>query len=172
MFIRLIPSPPHPAIIFTVSYPDIDNIPNIPLPPSWDDQIRLLKHDDLELPTTIHALDKAAGLVSIILEITFDVPALIISCRMLDGSLEEWPLMEKRCLAALESVVSDVNESAILEREIELENENRRLSTDSPMPISGKITRHKKQRSLLMTLVSQVFILSPYTHLNTNPISS
>jgi hypothetical protein len=172
MFIRLIPTPPQTAVIFTVSYPDIDNNPNIPLPPSWDEQIRILKHDDLELPTTIHALDRAAGLVGIILEITFDVPALTISCRMVDGTVEEWPLMEKRCLSALESVVSDVNESALVEREIELENEKRRF--ESPNFISGKITRHKKQRSLLMTFVAYVpffpLIFSPANTLFTSSI--
>lgn len=148
MFIRLIPSPPHSAVLFAVAFPDLDNIS---LPPSWVDQLRILQHDHLEIPSSIHVLDRAAGLVCIITEITFDVPALTISCKMVDGSIEEWPLVENGCLDALSGVVSDVNESAEMERVTELESEKRRA--ESP---TGKVTRHKKQRSLLMTLVASI----------------
>lgn len=154
MFIRLIPSPPHSAVLFAVAFPDLDNIS---LPPSWVDQLRILQHDHLEIPSSIHVLDRAAGLVCIITEITFDVPALTISCKMVDGSIEEWPLVENGCLDALSGVVSDVNESAEMERVTELENEKRRA--ESP---TGKVTRHKKQRSLLMTLVAQVQLFFLY----------
>ena len=148
MFIRLIPHPPQSAVLFAVSYPDL---PDALIPPSWSDQIRSLQHNELELPATMHTLDSAVGLTGIIMEITFDVPALTISCKMVDGVLDEWPLSEQGCLAALDAVVADVNESAELDRELELENE--RKCAVSPSPFKG---RHKKQRSLLMTLVAYV----------------
>jgi hypothetical protein len=152
MFIRLIPNPPQSPVLFAVTYPDIDE--SLTLPAAWAEQLRILQQDGLESPPTIHALDRAAGLVSIVTEMTFDVPALVISCKMVDGTVEEWPLMEKGCLSALEGVVSDVFESTEMDREKELENERRRSSSDSPNPFSGKVTRHKKQRSLLMSLVA------------------
>ena len=154
MLIRLIPTPPEPAILFAVTFPDLDD--SLPMSPSWTDQLRSLQHDSLELPQAMHTLDRAAGLIGIVAEITFDVPALTISCRMADGAVQEWPLMEKGCLNALEGVVCDVNESSAemereteMEREMEKEKEKKRFDTPS-----GKLTRHKKQRSLLMTLVA------------------
>lgn len=151
MFIRLIPTPPLSPVLFAVTYPDIDE--SLPLPNAWVEQLHVLKHDGLDSPPTIHALDRAAGLVGIVTEITFDIPALVITCKMLDGTVEEWPLMEKGCLRALEDVVADVHESAESDRETVLENERGR-SAESPPPLSGKVTRHKKQRSLLMSLVA------------------
>ena len=86
------------------------------------------------------------------MEITFDLPALVITCKMVDGTLEEWPLMQKGCLRALEAVVTDVHEFVEVDKETESENERRR--SESPAAPSGKVTRHKKQRSLLMSLVA------------------
>jgi hypothetical protein len=58
----------------------------------------------------------------------------------------------ERVLSALEGVVSDAFESTEMDREKELENERRR--SDSLNLMSGKVTRNKKQRSLLMSLVT------------------
>ena len=149
MFIRLIPTSPLSPVLFAVSYPDIDE--SLPLPAAWAEQLHVLKQDGLDSPQTIHALDRAAGLVGIVMEITFDLPALVITCKMVDGTLEEWPLMQKGCLRALEAVVTDVHEFVEVDKETESENERRR--SESPAP-SGKVTRHKKQRSLLMSLVA------------------
>jgi hypothetical protein len=49
------------------------------------------KHDGLKSPPhAIHALDRAADLISIVMEMTFDIPALVISCKMVDVTVEEW----------------------------------------------------------------------------------
>jgi hypothetical protein len=154
MQIKLVPATSEPAVLFAVIFPDLDYLP---MPPSWAEQLRILQHDDLELPPSMHALDRAAGLIGLVSEITFDVPALSISCRMIDGVVEEWPLMEQNCLGALERVVRDVRESsAEMERDIllEKEKEKERRRHEFPTSFSGRFPRHKKQRSLLMTFVA------------------
>jgi hypothetical protein len=152
MQIKLIPATSEPAVLFAVTFPNLDYLP---MPPSWAEQLRILQHDELELPPSMHTLDRAAGLTGLVSEITFDVPALVISCRMTDGVVEEWPLMEKRCLGALERVVRDVRESsAEMEKEMLLEKEKERRRHEFPTSSSGRFPRHKKQRSLLMTLVA------------------
>jgi hypothetical protein len=115
---------------------------------------------ELPGPAGLHALDKAAGLVNIMEEVTFNMNTLRVNCAFLDGSKEEWPLMDTACMYALETVLFDVNEGAV-----EAERERRILEAASrppspPVVSAQKFTKHKKQRSILMTLVSCVIHFS------------
>jgi hypothetical protein len=157
MLIRLIPAAPHPTVLFAITFQNLpDNLPN---PLSWTQQLNCLSMDDLEIPRAIHSLDKSAAIPNLVEEVSFDVPTLTVSCRFIDGSLEEWPLMGAGCLKALENVLNDVNESALetereKEREKEIEKEKENLQSVVTPPTSVRVGRHRKQRSLLMTLVA------------------
>lgn len=162
MLIRLLPDPPHPTILFAVTF---QNPPeDLALPWSWSTQLNALSLDDLELPQLVHSLDKAAGLVSILDQVSFNTPSKSISARFVDGSLHEWPL-QPGCLKLLDSVLDDVNESAS-----ETERERERLKIQqgrskeednlSSPPSSLKAKGHRKQRSLLMSLVASVLLSS------------
>ena len=114
-------------------------------------------------PAGVHALDKAAGLTSIIEEVTFDMSTLRVSCSFLDGSRQEWPLMDTECMYALESVVFDVSEAAT-ETERERRESEARMRPPSPLPpppplvasSAPRVIKHKRQRSILMSLVAYV----------------
>lgn len=163
MLIRLIPPVPEPAILFSISFP---NLPaNIELPFSWRYQIDRLAVSDLELPVDIHALDKAAGIPTLIDEVSFHISSATVTCRFLDGSREEWPLLSVACMEALQRVMNDVNESGLVsERERRKDQDQPRIGEEAalPVPVSTpvKASRHKKQRSLLMTLVAYVSSIS------------
>ncbi|RDB19195.1 hypothetical protein Hypma_013649 [Hypsizygus marmoreus] len=158
------------AVVFSVVFEDFG--PDLAHPPEWASTLHYLKRDELDLPVAIHALDKAAGITSLLEEVTFDVPSMVISCQFVDGSTENWPLKGAACLKALEKIVLDVNESSLdIEREREWEKgkereRERRRFEPSIMSAPVKRTRHKKQRSLLMTLVASIiplYSLSPST---------
>jgi hypothetical protein len=157
MLIRLVPPTPHPTILFGIVFPETMP-PNLPVPPAWHNQLSLLAVDDLELPTSLHALDKSAAITTLLSEVTFDIPVLTVSCIFADGAKEEWPLMGAGFVEALVSVLDDVNDSSTeIEREREREREWERKREQerqmiSPHPV--KPNKHKKQRSLLMTLVA------------------
>ncbi|KAG6808728.1 hypothetical protein H0H92_003090 [Tricholoma furcatifolium] len=154
------------AVVFSVTFEDLDS--QVPIPSTWTAQLNNLRIDELEVPTLIHALDKAAGIIALLEEITFDLSTKVISCHFVDGSVEQWALTEERCVQALERVVRDVNESSLaIEREIAEEKRQRerelerRRNSDAPLPLTStrQPTRHKKQRSLLMTLVASIIPL-------------
>ncbi|KAL0946293.1 hypothetical protein HGRIS_012542 [Hohenbuehelia grisea] len=158
MRIRLVPNPPHPEVLFSIVFDDLRE--PLPSPISWVNQFNSLVAENLELPALHHSLDKAACLPSLLEDVSFNLNTLTISCTFVDGAMEEWPLMDMACLQALQGVISDVNSSAReAEREREREQQER-LERQTPPPSPTKQKGHKKQRSLLMTLVSQVFNLS------------
>ncbi|KAG6854165.1 hypothetical protein C0991_009817 [Blastosporella zonata] len=149
------------AVVFSVVFEDLDPIPN---PSTWAAQLQNLRLDELEVPALVHSLDKAAGIVTLLEEVTFDLSTNTISCHFVDGSMERWPLVGAQCVKALESVVRDVNESLAIERAMELEKQReeeleRRLQEAPMPPPTAKPPRHKKQRSLLMTLVASIIPL-------------
>ncbi|KAJ7594200.1 hypothetical protein C8J56DRAFT_1043972 [Mycena floridula] len=161
MLIRLLPHQnhpenPNPTVLFAVAF---QNLPDtLPLPFSWASQLNALSMDDLELPTSVHSLDKSVVLPCIIEQVTFDVPAGTISCLLIDGSLETWPLCDSRNL--LDRVINDVNDSAAI-AEFERERERMRQeahaeSLKAEALSSVKVKTHKKQRSLLMSLVASI----------------
>lgn len=122
------------------------------------------------MPRHQHALDKASFLPCILEEVVFDIPALSVRCRFIDGSIEHWKInlegsegwIGVKCMKTLESVVDDVCLSTLeSEREIEREREREREKEKERLrmlqqtsPSSSKSTKHKKKRSLLMTIVS------------------
>lgn len=173
MLIKLLPAPPHPSVLFNITFEDLPD--GLALPQTWTTHLSNLMHDDLPIPKYQHALDKASFLPCILEEVGFDIPALSVTCRFIDGSVEEWKIdlsgsqgrLGAKCLKTLESVVDDVCLSTLdsdrererekqKEKEREREKEKERLrSLQQASPSSTvKSTKHKKKRSLLMTIVS------------------
>ncbi|KAG5650980.1 hypothetical protein H0H81_010327 [Sphagnurus paluster] len=162
------------AVVFAVVFEDLE--PDLPNPLSWTTLLQNLRRDELEIPARVHALDKSAGIISLLEDVTFDLSTNAISCRFLDGSVEHLPFAGARCVKALQRIILDVNESSLhIDREREeekmreLEKERKRLELTSP---PTKVTRHKKQRSLLMTLVASIIPLyspSSYSRLPSPP---
>ncbi|KZT26185.1 hypothetical protein NEOLEDRAFT_1177964 [Neolentinus lepideus HHB14362 ss-1] len=171
MLIRLVPQPPSPTVLFTLSFPSLAQ--SLPPPPSWHLQLQRLATSELELPASMHALDKSAWVVCVLQEVTFDLCAETITCVFVDGQREEWPIVggtANRCVKALESVLDDVNSSA---RENEKERvtsveenhqpHSRQVSSSSVNSNSAPV-KHKKQRSLLMSLVASLVPHSSHHH--------
>ncbi len=162
MLIQVVPNSPNPTVLFAIEFNNL--LEHLPTPPAWLYQLQCLSLDDLDPPNCIHALDKAASVACLVQKLTFDIPTLTVSCAFVDGLVEEWPLMGAGCLRALEGVVDDVNDSSVeVEREkererVEQERERKRIQSLNSPPSSIKVTRHKKQRSLLMSLVAYVFL--------------
>jgi len=164
MLINVIPNSKatQSAVVFSVVFEDLE--PELPNPQSWTSQLQCLQRDGFEVPKAIHALDKSAGIVSLLQDITFDLSTMVISCQFVDGSSEQWPLPGEGCLDALQKILRDVNESSLeidreLQREKEKEREREHRFSEFASP-AGKTTRHKRQRSLLMTLVACVTAVS------------
>ncbi|KAG6888910.1 hypothetical protein C0992_007097 [Termitomyces sp. T32_za158] len=142
------------AVVFSIVFEDLDPVAT---PSTWTTQLHNLRLDELEAPALVHALDKSTGILCLLEEVTFDLSTSTISCRLIDGSMEQWPLVAERCIQALERVLQDVNESALaLERETEEKQRERRRYEVPLLPPPTKGSRHRKQRSLLMTLVASV----------------
>ncbi|KAL5497847.1 hypothetical protein ACEPAH_2778 [Sanghuangporus vaninii] len=163
MLLRLVPEQPHPTILFTLAF---NNLPDgLPFPAAWTAQLQQILHDELEMPQCIHALDKAAWATCLLHEVTFSMPARRVSAMFVDGTNAEWPLEDEKLNASLKKVMDDVSESSVA-----AEMEQRRAQaiqaaaqaqaaqermppTPTPMPVRGK---HKKSRSLLMSLVASI----------------
>ncbi|PFH51197.1 hypothetical protein AMATHDRAFT_47342 [Amanita thiersii Skay4041] len=111
MLIRLIPDSPHPSVLFALTFANTPfaysterthNIPHasihneaahgtpICISPGWTNQLAALANDDLDAPTALHALDRAAGIPTLLQEVTLDIPSCTIRCLFIDGSVEEW----------------------------------------------------------------------------------
>ncbi|KAL1709521.1 hypothetical protein EV121DRAFT_252909 [Schizophyllum commune] len=159
MLLKLVPVAPQPTVLFSLSFQNIETRGVDSIPPAWDNQLKSLLMDELEVPQGTHALDKAAGIPSLLDEVSLDIPSLTVSCRFLDGALEEWPLMENECLEKLDRVVADVSQSAEeaqreqrraeIVREIDAERLRERNQLDTPAQV-----RHKKHKSLLKSMFS------------------
>ncbi|TRM66951.1 hypothetical protein BD626DRAFT_534992 [Schizophyllum amplum] len=166
MLLKLIPVAPQPTVLFSISFRNIEAQGVDALPPAWNTQLRALLIDELEVPQGTHALDKAAGIPSLLDEVVFDVPALTVSCRFLDGALEEWPLMERICLEKLDRVVADVSQSAQeAQREQLREDVIREINADRVRECASRDLhsqrRHhhhqqKKCKSLFRSIVSSI----------------
>ncbi|EMD36916.1 hypothetical protein CERSUDRAFT_95189 [Gelatoporia subvermispora B] len=160
MLIHLRPPPStnaHPNILFTIAF--ADPCEKVHIPANWASQLSCIQLDELEMPRTIHALDKSTWLTAILQDVIFDLGAGTIACTFVDGPTVHWPLTSSECRAALEGVVADVAQSTL-----ELERERSRKAAQlasrsdaaSPEPAPGKPVKHKRQRSLLMSLVACV----------------
>ncbi|TRM62830.1 hypothetical protein BD626DRAFT_364597, partial [Schizophyllum amplum] len=160
MLIKYIPEAPQPTVLFSLTFPELEDR-GVQKPPAWLTQLNALSVEDLEVPRDGHALDKAAGIPSLLDEVLFDVPARAVSCRYQDGAVVRWHMAGTECLRALQRVLEDVNESAVQqEREDQRSKAEQKKaagqeSLNSP-PATVKTQRHKKQRSLLMSLVASI----------------
>ncbi|KAI9438878.1 hypothetical protein BJY52DRAFT_540653 [Lactarius psammicola] len=149
MRLRLISHPPAPMMLFTIAFVPTDLHP---LPLHWDSQLSILSTADLELPRSVYALDSSAWLTEILEEVTFDVVSLTVSVVFTDGHTEDWPLMDRACIDALEDVLNNIR-SAIQRPTPTLPP----APPSSPIaPVFKKPAKHKKQRSLLMQLVQSL----------------
>ena len=89
-------------------------------------------------------------MISLLEEVTFDLSCLTVTCLFIDGITEEWPLMHHGCTELLESVLLDVHQSAVEGfREKEQVAGSPVVSSTPPA-----VKKHKKSRSLLMTIVA------------------
>ncbi|KAF5389125.1 hypothetical protein D9757_004886 [Collybiopsis confluens] len=188
MLIRLIPSVSQPTVLFKLVF---ENLPEtLQTPTAWVEHLTALDSDDLEIPESLHALDKSAGIVSLCDEVVFNMVDNKIRCVLCDGEVEEWKIgSEHQALAAhqrtddlarrLGSVINDVNESAaemqrehIREEEARKDQQRLREEVEEAAKLLEPGTRcssfsrkqgrpgHKKQRSLLMNLVSSLISLN------------
>lgn len=136
-------------MLFTICFVPTDLNP---LPFHWDSQLAMLSTADLEQPRSVYALDSSAWLTEILEEVTFDVVSLTVSVVFTDGHTDDWPLMDRVCIDALEDVLNNLRPAI-----------QRPTPTPPPPPPSSpsvsvfkKPTKHKKQRSLLMQLVQSL----------------
>ncbi|KAH9474675.1 hypothetical protein JR316_0013139 [Psilocybe cubensis] len=128
MLLKLIPALSEPTIHFSLSFSDLPY--NLPTPAAWTSQLAQLMHEDLETPTTLHSLDRSAGVTSLLEEVELDVALGEVRCRFIDGKVERWGFWEgisragafrhidgeqygKRLSDALEKIVKDVHESTL-----------------------------------------------------------
>ena len=164
MQIKLIPATNLPTVLFTVNFSELPD--DLGIPVAWATLLHRLSADELELPSSLLALDKTTWIVTVLHSVTFDLANHLIICAYNDGQMEEWDcrvlLGEEQmdewaaCVGTLENVLKDVNDSAI-----EVEREKRQSQPPPPAPIPVPVAeppqkqgRHKKQRSLLMTIVA------------------
>ncbi|KAF9485598.1 hypothetical protein BDN70DRAFT_532519 [Pholiota conissans] len=168
MLLKLIPASQEPTIHFSLSFAELPS--TLPTPSAWTAQLSHLMHEDLEVPATLHSLDRAAGIPSLLEEVTLDVERKEIRCRYVDGSYEmiafglRGPRNEQRLKDALASIVRDVRESTLEDERVmkarEWERQRTRsasVSAASALPSkTGRQGKHKKQRSLFMHIVSCV----------------
>lgn len=194
MLLKLIPLLSQPSIHFTLTLPAFP--PHLDPPQSYTAQINHLLVEDLEVPNTLYSLDKSVGLMSLLEEVAFEIQdgtedgggegvgeggggenqrtgekAVRVTCRFVDGALEEWVTESTGLISALESTIHDVQESTLEDgnereryRQSQLQNSrsrtlNRLSMPSGPTPLLSMTRikpRHKKQRSLFMQLVSCV----------------
>lgn len=168
MLIRLVPSVSHGTVLYNVSFPI--NIPNLPTPPAWSNQLHHLTSVlRLEPPQNIHVFDRSVGLVARITEVMFDLPTKEVVVNFVDGRIEKLP-MNSHCMQMLQGVLDDVK--TCTEQESRRDSFEYATSTSicsnavssqdipSAPPKSPKLSRHKKQRSLLFSLISYVLSCS------------
>ncbi|KAK7680356.1 hypothetical protein QCA50_016596 [Cerrena zonata] len=117
----------------------------------------------IQAPSSLHMLDKAVWLVTCLHEVIFDLSGntgddfVTIRCTFIDGDVREWTFKDEQCMSKLQGVLKDVEWSHIQSQKEKYERQSldSQRSEVSPSP-SPSQKKHKKQRSLLMTLVSLV----------------
>ncbi|KAK2460033.1 hypothetical protein APHAL10511_007956 [Amanita phalloides] len=203
MLIKLIPESPNPAVLFALTFAnapfvyspdkphasvpdDISMETSLFMSPGWVNQLNTLVIDDLDAPIALHALDRAAGIPTLLQEVTLDVPSNTIRCLFVDGSVEEWmwpanaqtpvpvakrphlsssPVIIRSYLEKLQGIVKDVTQSAEeeeRERQKELYLSQQQQNTETFIPTPRPVFKsHKKQRSFFMNLVASIVNLTP-----------
>lgn len=161
MIIRLIPPPPVAMVLFTVSFNT--KLPSaLPLPPFYSNQSHLLSQHDLEHPASYHSLDKSSWLNACLHEVVFDLSmgngVIVLRCTFVDGDVKQWSFRSDPCLRNLNHVFRDVRWSAMQAEREKYEKYAQQLLAEEEGEMQPR--KHKKQRSLLMSLVSCVFLCS------------
>ncbi|KAF9011953.1 hypothetical protein BDQ17DRAFT_798226 [Cyathus striatus] len=157
MLIKLLPAHPHSTVLFSFTFGDIE--PQLCNPPSWCSQLVQLQRDDLELPKYVHALDRSVGLVALLTQVTFDLPARTVTCQFVDGSQDVWvvgsvaegDLVLEKWIRKLEGVLDDVYEATWRTKRNEREKRREKVRQ-----IESNGRNHKRQRSLFMSVVSSL----------------
>ena len=177
MLLKLVPPPPHPTIHFSLTLPAFPSY--LDTPQFYTAQINHLLVEDLEVPDTLYALDNSVKLMSLLDEVTFEImdgggddeKTVRVTCRFVDGALEEWATTGAGLISALDGIIHNVQESTLendreRERYRQSQFQNGRSSSRAlnrlsmPLiPMTGSKPRHKKQRSLFMQIVSYVAFL-------------
>lgn len=177
MLIKLIPPPPHPTVLFTLAFPAPPAA--LPLPQAYTQLLHTLQASTpaLDIPASLQALDRATWMVECLAEVIFDLGSESVRCIWVDGSMDEWPLSAgagidgdqfEDCLRMLRSVLEDVDLSAEESERERLREEwderyqamaqaHAQAQAQAAVAIPAaphKPTKHKKQRSLLMTFVA------------------
>ncbi|KAJ7687424.1 hypothetical protein B0H17DRAFT_688475 [Mycena rosella] len=150
MLIKLTPASaaPTPTILFALAFPDLPQ--KLPVPAAWAAQLAHLAADDLEAPPSLHALDRAAALPSLLGEVLFDLPSGRVGCTFLDGAAEEWA-MDARCAEMLARVIEDVEESGKADerardwqRNLEAEREQEQMEREQAQEQEAEREREKE----------------------------
>lgn len=150
MLLRLNPRTCQSSVIYHINY--CDHPETLPLPTGWEAQLHRIATDNLEVPDNVYVLDKATWLVALMREATFDLENMLITCCLLDGTKEQWPLTSRACIEVLEGVLDDVEQYGL---EVNMERRRTELPTDStPQPVNAKLSKHKKQRSVLVSFLT------------------
>ncbi|CCM04491.1 uncharacterized protein FIBRA_06671 [Fibroporia radiculosa] len=159
MLIYLLPAEPHPRLYHAVNFSD--PYERVALPTGWAAQLHSIHADELDPPTAIHALDKSSWLTAVIEELVFDLVSLTVSCSFVNGPTIQWPMdTDDACMHMLADVLADLAQSKV-------ESDRERLTVSPkeepaalPQPVSVKPAKHKKQRSILSSLISSFNKLS------------
>lgn len=178
MLLRLEPLQ-EPTVHISFTFKDFPQ--NLTSPLGWTTQLSHLVVEELEVPSTMHSLDKAAGITSLLEEVIFDVKRQEVRCLFADGGIEEWgfhctgghktgieaendahdgELEGRRLLAMLEGVVRDVRASTQEDERATLEKGKPVVRLERSKSVSvrtgNKLSKHKKQRSMFMQFVSSI----------------
>ncbi|KAI6038662.1 hypothetical protein EDC04DRAFT_2896188 [Pisolithus marmoratus] len=167
MIINLIPPFSHRNIAYEVNFPCTLPFPDLPCPAAWSAQSSLLTSVfRLENVSNIHVFDKAVGLAARIREVELDVPRKEIQATFIDGRIAKFA-MNPDCARMLESVADDVRAFNEVEgQRSSLESSACASTTSSTDDLHSlaksnslrlhKSVKHKRQRSLLFSLISSL----------------
>lgn len=154
MIVRLIPYAHSESILYTVSF-NAKLPAAVPAPQFYANQLHLLSQHDLDNPNSHHSLDKATWLTACLHEVAFDLSMgngmVIVRCTFIDGDVKEWSIRSDKCTQDMDHVCRDTRWASM---QAERERYERYGRQASPEPEELQPKKHKKQRSLLMTLVS------------------
>ncbi|KAH8080709.1 hypothetical protein BXZ70DRAFT_637422 [Cristinia sonorae] len=174
MIIRLVAPSPVNTVLFTVSFNT--KLPShLTSPPFYANQLQLIAQHDLDHPSGYHwhALDKSTWLIAALHEVVFDLTLgnnlIVVRSTFSDGDTKEWSFKSDKCMSDLLKVCQDVQWAG---RQAEWERYERYgvLPPSESEVLQPK--KHKKQRSLLMSLVSSLVPSSPGRHRAPSPPSS
>jgi hypothetical protein len=194
MYVKLWPDPPLDGIHFDISFKD--NLgPTVEAPQPWLTQLQCTIHSGLTPPHSILAFDKSVWAVCLLEVVHFKLAEQLVTCVFVDGARMDFPLRCGDAGRRLYGVVADVREAveaAGMEERREREKERERMAaavgrgkrasvcvvgsssasasgSERPASPAGKVGgKHKKHRSLLVSLIAYVLPFSKHIPSFTN----